>query len=91
VANHAKIAKATGLAITSATALALAAAEQREHQWAAAEVLPQGHSLSVHGPVILEAVTIELNNRPRERQGGKTPPRCSTSYYPTSTIHPVLR
>lgn len=37
------------------------------------QYFPKGTDLSVHGPGILEAVAIELNNRPRKRLGWKTP------------------
>lgn len=37
------------------------------------QYFPKGTDLSVHGPGILEAVAIELNNRPRKRLSWKTP------------------
>ena len=37
------------------------------------QYLPKGTDLSFHGPGILDNIAAELNSRPRERHGFKTP------------------
>ena len=54
-------------------ALALATRLEREHQRAAAPVLPNGTDLSLWGPGYLDKVAAELNNRPRKTLGWRTP------------------
>ena len=51
----------------------LAARHQREHQRAAAPVLPQGHRPRRHRPDDLDAVAAALNSRPRKTLGWNTP------------------
>ncbi len=75
MANHAKIAEATGLDIHFCDPHSpWQRPQQREHQRPATPVLPQGHR-----PVLPRtrnpryASSIELNNRPRKRLGWRTP------------------
>jgi IS30 family transposase len=51
----------------------MAAWNQREHQWAATPVLPQGTDLSTHGADEIAAVAAALNARPRKTLAWKTP------------------
>jgi hypothetical protein len=46
---------------------------QREHQWAAAPVLPKGTDFSTVTEAELDAVADELNDRPRKRLGFANP------------------
>lgn len=52
---------------------ALAAPDEREHQRAAAPVLPKGTDLARWSAEELEAVALAINDRPRKVLGWKTP------------------
>jgi IS30 family transposase len=51
----------------------VATADEREHERAAASVLPKGTDLSRWSAEDLEAVALALNNRPRKVLGWKAP------------------
>jgi IS30 family transposase len=74
MANHAKIAQATGLAIYFCDAHSPWQRPSNENtNGLLRQYFPKGTDLSLHGPGILDAVAIELNNRPRKRLDWKTP------------------
>ena len=57
----------------SATPAALASRIQREYQWLAPPILPNGADLSAHGRPRLDQVAAELNVRPCKTLGWRTP------------------
>ncbi len=74
LANHAKIAEATGLDIYFCDPASPWQRPSNENtNGLLRQYFPKGTDLSFHGPGILEAVAIELNNRPRKRLGWATP------------------
>jgi transposase, IS30 family len=74
MANHAKIAEATGLDIYFCDPHAPWQRGSNENtNGLLRQYFPKGTDLSFHGPGILERVSIELNNRPRKRLAWRTP------------------
>jgi IS30 family transposase len=74
MANHAKIAEATGLDIYFCDPHAPWQRPSSENtNGLLRQYFPKGTDLSFHGPGILERVAIEMNNRPRKRLGWRTP------------------
>ena len=71
-------------------ALALAARLEREHQRAAARLLPEGHRPQPTLPSHLLAVENELNNRPRLVLNDQSPATLFAALL-ASEIHAVLR
>ena len=74
MANHAKIAEATGLDIYFCDPRSPWQRGTNENtNGLLRQYFPKGTDLSIHGPGILERVQIEMNNRPRKRLEYATP------------------
>lgn len=74
MANHAKIAEATGLEIYFCDPASPWQRPSNENtNGLLRQYFAKGTDLSFHGPGILERVAIEMNNRPRKRLNWRTP------------------
>ncbi len=74
MANHARIAEATGLRIYFCDpGSPWQRASNENTNGLLRQYFPKGTDLSFHGPGILERVAIEMNNRPRKRLNWRTP------------------
>jgi len=74
MANHAAIATATGLEIYFCDPHSPWQRPSNENtNGLLRQYFPKGSDISVHGPGVLEAVAIEINNRPRKRLNWRTP------------------
>ena len=74
MANHARIAEATGLDIYFCDPGApWQRASNENTNGLLRQYFPKGTDLSFHGPGVLERVAIEMNNRPRKRLNWRTP------------------
>ena len=74
MANHAAIATATGLDIYFCDPHSPWQRPSNENtNGLLRQYFPKGSDISDHGPGFLNAVAIEINNRPRKRLGWRTP------------------
>jgi IS30 family transposase len=74
MANHAKIAEATGLGIYFCDPHSPWQRPSNENtNGLLRQYFPKGTDLSFHGPGVLEQVAIEVNTRPRQRLAWRTP------------------
>ena len=74
MANHAAIATATGLDIYFCDPHSPWQRPSNENtNGLLRQYFPKGSDISVHGPGVLDAVAIEINNRPRKRLNWQTP------------------
>ena len=74
MANHVQIAEATGLEIYFCDPHSPWQRGSNENtNGLLRQYLPKGTDLSFHGPGILDNIAAELNSRPRERHGFRTP------------------
>jgi IS30 family transposase len=74
MSNHVQIAEATGLEIYFCDPHSPWQRGSNENtNGLLRQYLPKGTDLSFHGPGVLDNIAAELNNRPRERHGFRTP------------------
>jgi IS30 family transposase len=92
MANHARIAEATGLEIFFCDPHSPWQRGSNENtNGLLRQYFPKGSDLSAHGPGYLDLVAAELNGRPRKTLGWKTPAEALDQLLSEPLNHPVLR